>query len=135
MYLARSKDGVGFSAPEKLGTGTWKLNACPMDGGGLVTTQTGIVTVWRRDRSLFFDRPGSPEIEIGEGTDVSISASRNGLYAIWTTPAGIVVRAPDDKHARSTGEKGSFPSIAALPGGGAIAAWESDGKIAIQSVP
>ena len=135
MYVARSKDGVGFSAPEKLGTGTWKLNACPMEGGGVVTTQTGIVTVWRRDRSLFLARPGSPEIEIGEGTDVSISAARNGLYAIWTTPAGIVFLAPGDKHARSIGAKGSFPSIVALSGGGAIAAWENEGRIAFQSVP
>ena len=36
MYLARSRDGVTFSKPEKLGTGTWQINACPMDGGGLV---------------------------------------------------------------------------------------------------
>ena len=35
MYLTRSRDGVAFSKPEKLGTGTWPLNACPMDGGGI----------------------------------------------------------------------------------------------------
>jgi hypothetical protein len=34
MYLARSRDGLGFSNPEKLGMGSWPLNACPMDGVG-----------------------------------------------------------------------------------------------------
>lgn len=103
-----------------------------MDGGGVVATQAGIVTVWRRDRSLFPDRPGNPELEIGEGTDVSISAARNGVSVIWTTPASIVVRSPGETRARSIGKKGSFPSIAGLSGGGAIAAWESDGRIVIQ---
>jgi hypothetical protein len=39
MYLVRSRDGLTFSKPEKLGSGTWKLNACPMDGGGLAASQ------------------------------------------------------------------------------------------------
>ncbi len=135
MYLARSGENAKFSAPEKLGEGTWKLNACPMDGGGVAVTDAGIVTAWRREHSLFLDRPGKPEIEIGQGTDVSISPAKNGVYAIWTTPAGIVVRGPGDAKARPVGAKGSFPSVAALPGGGALAAWENDGRITIQSVP
>ena len=37
MYLVRSEDGGRtFGPPEKLGAGTWKLAACPMDGGDLV---------------------------------------------------------------------------------------------------
>lgn len=135
MYLSRSTENGNFSAPQKLGEGTWKLNACPMDGGGVATTEAGIITAWRREHSLFLDRPGKPEIEIGEGTDVSISPAKNGVYSIWTTPVGIVVRAPGDTQGRSLGVKGTFPSIAALPGGGALTAWENDGQITIQSVP
>jgi hypothetical protein len=40
MYLAHSEDnGQTFSQAVKLGRGTWPLNACPMDGGGLATGQ------------------------------------------------------------------------------------------------
>jgi Neuraminidase (sialidase) len=35
MYIARSPDGTRFSQAEKIGTQSWPLNACPMDGGGL----------------------------------------------------------------------------------------------------
>ena len=34
FYVTSSTDGVHFTAARKLGTGTWKLDACPMDGGG-----------------------------------------------------------------------------------------------------
>lgn len=67
MYLARSKDGIRFSAPQKLGESTWKLNACPMDGGGLAVSGSSIFTAWRREHSLFLDQPGEPEIPLGKG--------------------------------------------------------------------
>ena len=35
-YLVESRDGGrSFAAARKLGSGTWPLNGCPMDGGGL----------------------------------------------------------------------------------------------------
>ena len=133
LYLARSDDGRHFSAAGKLGEGTWKLNACPMDGGGLAVTDSGVVTAWRRDHTLFLDRPGAPETAIGEGTDIAIAPSGNGVYTIWTTPAGIVVRAPDAEP-HPLGAVGRFPSITTIPGQGALAAWESDGSITIELV-
>ncbi|MBI1791756.1 MAG: exo-alpha-sialidase, partial [Acidobacteria bacterium] len=50
MYVARSTDGGHtFSRAEKAGTGTWVLNACPMDGGGLALGPDGkVVSAWRR---------------------------------------------------------------------------------------
>jgi hypothetical protein len=133
MYLTQSRDSITFSPPQKLGAGTWKLNACPMDGGGLALTPTGVVSAWRRDKSLFLDRPGEKEMKIGEGTDIAISSSRAGVYAIWTSPGGVQVLGPG-KRTPDTLDKGSFPSVAALPGGGAVAVWESGGKLAIRAV-
>ena len=89
MYLARSRDGVTFSKPEKLGTGTWQLNACPMDGGGLVISQNRVVTAWRREHEIFLASPGEKEVGIGEGVDVALAAAPSGVYAIWSTPTGI----------------------------------------------
>lgn len=134
IYLTQSRDWTTFSPASKLGSGTWKLNACPMDGGGLASTSTGLVTAWRREKSLFLNRPGEKEVEIGQGTDIAISPAQSGIYAIWASPEGVRVLAPG-KRVPYEMEKGAFPSIAALPGGGAIAAWESEGKLAIRTVP
>lgn len=134
MYLTASKDGVRFSSPQKLGEGTWKLNACPMDGGGLAISRDGVVTAWRREHSLFLDKPGEPEREIGNGTDVAVAAAKSGIYAIWSTPTSIELLAPADKEPRALGVRGSFPAIAALPEGGAIAAWEDGERVSVQLV-
>ncbi|HEY3741346.1 MAG TPA: sialidase family protein [Bryobacteraceae bacterium] len=135
MYMARSQDGVVFSKPEKLGTGTWKLNACPMDGGGIAASASGVMTAWRRDHDLYLDRPGAPEVEVGQGTDVALSAGKRGVYVIWSSPSGVQVLAPGQTATSTVAPQGSFPAIAALANGGAIAAWESAGKISIQTVP
>ena len=134
MYLARSTDGTRFAAPQKLGEGTWELNGCPMDGGGIAVLDQGVITAWRREHSLFLDKPGEPETVIGEGTDAAITPGKGGVYLIWSGTSGIQLLAPGDKQAHVVSGKGSFPAIAGLPSGGAIAAWEDSGKIAIQVV-
>jgi len=134
MYVIRSDDGTSFSKPLKLGAGTWKLNACPMDGGGLAFVQGRLVSAWRRDHSIFLASPGETEKEIGEGTDVALSAGAQGVYAIWSTSSGIRALVPGHRGSLSISSKGSFPSIVALPTGGALAVWEEEGKINVQAV-
>ena len=134
MYLARSTDGRQFTAVQKLGDDTWKLNACSMDGGGIAVSKDGVFTAWRRNHSLFLDQPGQPEKEIGEGTDVALSAGKSGVYAIWSGAGSIELLSPGDKRARSLEGKGAFPAIVALPGGGAVTAWEDNGKLVIHQV-
>ena len=135
MYLSRSRDGATFSKPEKLGDGTWKINACPMDGGGLVVSQGRIITLWRREHDLFLASPGKPETRLATGVDSAIAAGAGGIYAIWSAASGIQAMIPGKSQPIDLGAKGSFPAIAALPGGAAIAAWEQDGEIAIRQIP
>jgi hypothetical protein len=135
MYLVRSRDGESFSRPEKLGTGTWKLNACPMDGGGLAVFENRIVTAWRRDHEIYLTNPGAKEVPLEEGVDVAIAAGQAGAYAVWSTPAGIRALVPGEKNPMTVAAKGSFPNIIALMDGHALAAWEDEGKIVIRQVP
>lgn len=135
MYLARSRDGVNFSKPEKLGEGTWKLNACPMDGGGLVIFRGHALTAWRREHDIFLDRAGQAETRIGTGTDVALSAGASGVYAIWSSASGIQAMLPGKSEPVEIAPKGSFANIVALRGSGAIAAWEDDGQITIRRIP
>lgn len=51
MYTVSSADGgKTFAAPAKLGLGTWPLNGCPMDGGGLA----GPYSIWRRASAVYY---------------------------------------------------------------------------------
>lgn len=134
MYLARSSDGLHFGTAQKLGTGTWKLNACPMDGGGVALTRAGVVTAWRREHSVYLDRPGEAEREVGDGTDVAVAANARGVYVAWTARDSVEVLTPGAGKPRAVGSKGAFPALAAFADGGAVAAWESDGRIALELI-
>ena len=130
MYLTRSNDGIGFSKPEKLGAGTWPLNACPMDGGGLAASGGRIVTAWRRGENVFLDEPGKPEMQIGSGKDVALALSANRPYVIWTNGEAIEYWTAGKIEVLS--KTGGFPSLAALPDGQVLAAWEEDSGIQIR---
>ena len=135
LYLAASPDGSTFSNPVKLGSGTWKLNGCPMDGGAIAVEHGRILTAWRRGDEVFLDRPGEPETAVGQGIDVGMSAGAAGVYLIWKSVSGIRLLAPGKSDPIPVSEKGTFPAVAALPHGGAVIAWEDDGKIELQEVP
>jgi hypothetical protein len=135
MYLSRSRDGVTFSKPEKLGTSSWQLNACPMDGGGVAIAQNRVVTAWRREHEIFLATPGEREVGIAEGVDVSITAAPTGIYAVWSTPTGVRSLAPGKKESIAMAPKGAFPNVVSLPDHRVLAAWEDDGMIVIQPVP
>ena len=54
LHVATRSGNEPFSAPIKLGTVTWKLDGCPMDGGGLVFSPGGNwLAVWRREKAVF----------------------------------------------------------------------------------
>jgi hypothetical protein len=126
LYLLRSRDGLTFDQPEKLGTGTWKLNACPMDGGALAVSEGHTLTSWRRGETIFLDEPGKPETAIGAGKDVALALNGRAVYAIWTAPSGIVLWKNGQTERLASG--GAFPAITASSDA-AIAAWEQDGTI------
>jgi hypothetical protein len=135
FYLVESKDGEHFGAARKVGEGTWKLNACPMDGGGMTFDHGRIVTAWRRGSEIFLDRPGEKETALGEGKDVAIAGTSKGTYVIWSTGKGIQLLVPGAKAPVKIADDGSFPAVAALADGSALAAWEENGSIRIERLP
>lgn len=135
FYLTHSEDGEHFSPVEKLGEGTWKINACPMDGGGLVLDHGQVVTAWRRESDIFLDRPGAPETRLAEGKDVAIAAGAKGTYVVWSTAQGIEGLSPGAKVPVKLSEDGAFPVVASLPDGSALVAWEEKGSIRVGRLP
>ncbi len=142
MYLARATDGLDFGAPEKLGKGTWKLNGCPMDGGGLVVTGASVakepqrvVTAWRREDQIFLASPGEQEVPVGRGADVSLAPAPEGVYAVWTTSDGVFALLPGEHDPVKVAPKGAYPTVIRLPDGRGLAAWESGERIVVQPLP
>jgi BNR repeat-like domain len=133
MYLATSHDGLTFSTPRKLGRGTWHLNACPMDGGGLAVSSTKTVTAWRRDADVFIAEPGQPEQQVGTGKDVALALSGGRTYVAWVN--GSKVEVWIDGKVELLSNAGAFPSLSSLPGGGVLAAWEENGAIQARRLP
>jgi hypothetical protein len=127
MYLSRSLDGKTFSPAQKLGEGTWPLNACPMDGGGLAVSPE-VITVWRRDGAVFSSRPGFPETPLGKGKDPAFA----GGYAVWSSGRALMVKSAGDPEPRMLAAEGAY---AALAGAGPVyAAWESGGEIVVDKL-
>lgn len=85
MYRSISSDGgLTFSAAEKIGTGTWKLNACPMDGGSLAASDETVSYAWRRGGKLFFTtHPGSEQLLAESGTHPVVMRSNHDFAYVW----------------------------------------------------
>ncbi len=131
VYFTTSTDGgQTFRPASKWGTGTWPLNACPMDGGAIAVHQGKQVSVWRRDQSVFLATQGdATERLLGPGEQPWIAATDQGPYVVWLKRRNdtAFLWAPDLRAPRELASRASDPVIAAAPHGRGpvVAAWES----------
>jgi hypothetical protein len=90
LYLINSYDnGKTFTDARKLGDGTWPLNACPMDGGGLSITSDNLIhTAWQRQNQVFYAMPGKMEESLGEGRSVGL----NGDLVYWQKGNDLIIK-------------------------------------------
>ncbi len=134
LHLAHSTDsGRTFPSVQKLGSGTWKLNACPMDGGAVVLSPTGQpLTTWRRETMLYTCQPGQPEQAIGPGKNVTMASGSAGSVLAWDEQGTIWFKG-NDKQPVPLG-KGQMPSVAVV-GQSVVCAWEANGQVMLARVP
>lgn len=129
LYLTRSDDGGDhFKPAEKLGLGSWKLDACPMDGGGLAIDNKGrLQTVWNRKGYIFSAEPGKAEAQIGEGRSCTLeSVNGKNVYA-WVEKGQVVVLKPDG--IKTTYGKGALPILKSVGDKEILCVWQLDKKI------
>ncbi|GAB3944546.1 hypothetical protein GCM10028805_12220 [Spirosoma harenae] len=133
LYLAHSVDGgATFSSVQKLGEGTWKLKACPMDGGAVVISATGQpLTVWRRENTLYTCRPNAPETSIATGRNVTIATNATQTAIAWDEAGTVWAKLNND--APIVLGKGQLPSIA-LVDKSMICVWEAEGQVMITNI-
>lgn len=129
LYIAQSRDrGKTFAKPQKLGTGSWKLNGCPMDGGGLAVNRHGnLQTVWQRAGKIFIAVPGKPEIEIGTGRGCTVATMKDKNVYAWTEKGEVVIL--NSQGQKKVLGKGIQPVIKTLNNGEIVCVWENDKQI------
>lgn len=133
FYLLHADAAHHFGAPQKVGEGTWKINACPMDGGGLIHAGGKTITAWRRMNDVFLAELGKPETKIGEGKDVTLAASGDHVYVAWIREEQLVLSA--NGRQEKIAAHAAYPALTSLPGGGALLAWEENNGISTKRLP
>lgn len=87
LYRSVSVDGgQTFSDAAKLGTGSWRLQACPMDGGSLAVAGEQTIYVWRREMKVFATTtPGAREtlITASGAHPIALPAPNGPFEFIW----------------------------------------------------
>jgi hypothetical protein len=129
MYLIESSSGGRtFGKAKKLGEGSWKLNGCPMDGGGIVINERGNPeTVWRREGKIYASAPGMAEKEIGEGRNCSLETINSKNIYAWTENGNVMILKPGGLKVNMG--KGSLPLLKALDNEQFICIWENEKQI------
>ena len=131
MYLARSLDGGNsFEPAQKLGEGTWPLEACPMDGGAIAPGPDGqVLTTWMRDGRLYTAEPGQPERSLGVGVQSWACQGTDGPIVTWLDrrPGRLLALRPGDDEPIVLARSANDPVVASPIGknGPVIAAWEA----------
>ena len=131
MYLVRSDDGGRtFGPARKLGSGSWRLNACPMDGGSMAVGADGkVTTVWRREGTVYRSGIGGDEEVLGSGRQPVAVATPRGIVVAWTEGKVLKWAGAADAAPQTFAGEMSFPSIGVLRGGGVLVAGERNGSV------
>ncbi len=126
LYMATSRNGRSFSAAQKIGSGTWKLNACPMDGGSLAFAPAGNwLAVWRRERTVFASEPSLPEKQLAANAVQPVVAYAGKLpIVLWEANGSLILQRTDGAPAHFA-ENAASASIVSGPNVASIA-WETN---------
>lgn len=129
MYLAHASNNSNtFKPSQKLGQGSWKFNACPMDGGGITVNNDGVVqTVWRRDSTVYTATPVGAEKEVGIGRGCTIESVNNTNVFAWTENGQVMVTNAQQK--KQVLGKGMQPVLKAVNNQQVLCVWENEKQI------
>ena len=136
LYVIKSvNNGASFAVAQKLGMDTWKLNGCPMDGGGVSIDQSNTIkTDWQRKGEIYFCEPGRPEVYIGKGRSCTIATfGDNAIVSFQTNDTINMVELKDKRKIIAIGN-GDFPKLCLLKGNRALFTWEDNNKIKVKNI-
>lgn len=129
LFIIKSVDGgMNFGTAQQLGEVNWKLNACPMDGGGLILkNDTKIITVWRREGDIYTCEVGEKENKIATGKQCTIAGNKNNNFISYINngkvycikPGGAVIELGT----------GAYPQLVMANEETAVCAWQDNKEV------
>ena len=130
LYLTESTNGgKTFTSTEKLGVGTWKLNGCPMDGGGItIDEHNQVLTTWQRQGVVYFCKPKEKEVTINKGRLCSINVGMCKILCTYQTGNQVRIKDITSGKDHLIGN-GSFSKTAVLPDNTILTVWEQGSLI------
>ncbi|TPE45620.1 hypothetical protein FJM65_04760 [Pontibacter mangrovi] len=118
-----------FTAPEKFGQGTWKLEGCPMDGGGIALNAKGQVSsVWQRKGEIFYCQENQPEQKVATGRSCALTQDGTHTSIVWQEEGHIKYKELNTNTTQDLG-KGNTPRIYTLPNGKTLCLWEAEATV------
>jgi hypothetical protein len=128
LYLVQSNDaGHSFGEAKKLGNESWKLDACPMDGGNLVLDDEGPQTVWLRKSTIYACTPGQAETALGEGRSCTVESTKGKEFYAWSEKGNVIILKNQMK--KILVGVGSQPQIKSIEDGKIVCIWENQDQI------
>lgn len=128
MYTMTSKDLVTFSQAEKQGGASWRLAACPMDGGMVSVHKGNTFSVWRRESSLLTSS-GASETNLGNGKNPWLTVRRDNPVIAWQN-GSVVMMSISGQAPIQLSEKGNDPVVETSRNGKHLAAaWNQGGGV------
>ncbi len=128
MWLTtRANGATQFAAAHKVGEGTWKLNACPMDGGRIMALGDGkFGAVFQRAGEVFFASDADAEISLGKGKQPIALVQNHEPLIFWQQGTDLVSGRVDGKaEPVKRAADARFAVVVVLPGNrGAVLAYE-----------
>lgn len=133
LYLLQSSNGGdAFAEAKKLGKGSWKLNGCPMDGGGIAVYNNNAETVWRRNDSIFSCREGEEEHCLAKGRNCTLETVNGQNVYAWANNGNIIVKKPGGDTVNLG--KGQLPLLKRSGDNEVLCAWEKDKQVMVQTL-
>ncbi len=135
MYMISSKDnGEHFDKAQKLGTGDFMIDGCPMDGGDLSADASGrVTTVWRRQMDVYIAEPLKPEEKLGSGRTPVILQTSKGPLVAWHQDGSVQFRSAGGEKTFPL-VKGQYPKLALSSDKETIfCVYELDGQVMVKS--
>jgi hypothetical protein len=131
MYLTRSDDAKKFKEPKRLGIESWKLNACPMDGGDLtLDAHDHPIAVWRQKTDLFITTNDSTDTRLGIGRQPVVANNKSGIYTAWLAANADLYTQTPGGAAHAISQNATDPVLITTPNSkSAYCLWESKGKL------
>jgi hypothetical protein len=135
LYVTRSLNrGKSFAPAQKLGMDTWKLNGCPMDGGGLVINPGNTIqTTWQRKGLIYYCQPGQPEIFVANGRSCAIAGSGTNSVITYQNSDTLKLVRIKSKTTTVVGN-GGFLRSAVLSNDKIICVWEENNVVRFKNI-